>query len=382
MIRINIFGDFFVNDVSSLQIESILQKQIDEADVNVVNFEAPIRIDGEKKMPKSGPSLSQDPNAPFFLEEHGFNVVSLANNHIMDYGQDSAVQTMSSFEKSITLGTGTFSDAYRVKYLNINSIVIGFISITQYEFGVHGEEIDAESSVGTAWMCHPVVDEMIIEARSKCDFLIILPHAGLEEFEYPLPEICTLYHHWINIGASAVIAGHPHIVQPWEIYNNSPILYSLGNFCFDIKGKKSFWYNGLMAQLLITNDGIKLSTYPINYSVESNMVSLCRDIGIFQIIEEINKTFENKNKYISIVNEKCLSLSEYYNGLYELSGYYRPHFFTYIKLAVKTFVYRYIYKKEQDFDNSTLINNVRCETHRWVQSRIFEQTSNKYEFNR
>ena len=60
-------------------------------------------------------------------------------------------------------------------------------------------------------------------------------HAGLEKVNYPLPEFREQYKRFIDYGADAIIAHHPHVVQGWEYYNNKLIAYSLGNFIWQKK---------------------------------------------------------------------------------------------------------------------------------------------------
>ena len=64
--------------------------------MNVINFEGPISVNSKKATRKSGPNISQDPDAPVFLKEHGFKLFSLANNHSMDYGSQALDATIKS----------------------------------------------------------------------------------------------------------------------------------------------------------------------------------------------------------------------------------------------------------------------------------------------
>ena len=284
-------------------------------------------------------NLFQDNNAIKFLEENGFNVFSLANNHIMDYGISSLLKTTSLIKNATYVGAGNLEDAYNVKKISINNIVIGIIAITQYEFGIIDDE--DSNSMGTAWLCHPSIDKRIVEAKKDCDFLIIMPHAGLENFEYPLPEIKTLYRHFIEMGADAVIGGHPHIPQCWEFFKEKPIVYSLGNFCFDsLRPKKAMWNKGLFASLTIREKCISLN-------------------------------FKDENTYLSIVNKKCLALENTYNQYFEMSGYYKPSLKKYTRLTLGLLKRKLLGKKDISYNPNHMINCLRCETHRWVLSRIY-----------
>lgn len=196
-LKINIVGDFCSKNVSNLKFGRKLDLRLKEGNLNVVNFEAPISIPKCNPSHKSGPHLSQSVESPSFLERNGFNVISLANNHILDYGEEAAKATIKAFNSSTILGIGNFHDAYEARYLDVHGIRIGLIAIVQCEFGVHVDE-SFKNELGVAWMCHPYVDEQIIKARKECDYLIVIPHAGLELFDLPLPELKSLYRHFID----------------------------------------------------------------------------------------------------------------------------------------------------------------------------------------
>ena len=216
-------------------------------------------------------------------------------------------------------------------------------------------------------MEHPCIDKLIVDSKQQCDYLIVLPHAGLEHFTLPLPELRTLYRHFVDMGADAVIGGHPHVPQPWETYKKKPIVYSLGNFCFDRESKKTLWSIGLLANLTFDDYEVNLQIYPLHYDRNSRTVEIINDANINSILDESNKLFSNKSAYVEAVNNHCLSMKSYYNMLLEMSGYSKfsiKHCLGYIK--------RKLLGKVPTTDNSHFINCVRCETHRWVLSRIYE----------
>lgn len=372
MVNINIFGDFCVRHLDGLTFSDRLQSILDLGDINVLNFEAPIYVSNEQAIPKSGPSLSQDPDAPCFLAKHNFNLFTLANNHIMDFGKNAALKTIKAFDDFVTLGCGEWKEAYQYKIIKVKGKSIGFLALTQYEFGVLGEK--QFDDFGTAWLCHPCVDELIIEAKLYCDCLILFPHAGLEHFDYPLPELCTLYRHFIIIGVDAVIGNHPHVPQPWEYYNDSPIIYSLGNFVFDsLKPQNKWWYYGLMAQLNIDQDNrITVDVSSVAFDKNKRVVDCCDDNKLSRHLDDINEIFADTNRYIQEVNKHCLSLEFLYDYQFECSGYIRPNIRKYSKAICNRLKEKIFKSNVCQYNPTHYINNLRCEPHRWVISRIFE----------
>ena len=351
MIRINFFGDFRICDASRLRFSEELQVLINAGDVNLLNFEAPIYVEGAEKISKSGPNLYQDRKAPKVLQDFGFNVISLANNHSLDYGEDAAIETISSFDKAITLGCGKWNDAFQVKVLEIKGKKIGFL--------------------GTASMSHPVVDELILESKGKVDYLFIIPHAGIEFCSQPLPQLVTLSRHFINMGADGVIGGHPHVPQPWEIYKGCPIIYSLGNFCFELASatgnEPDNWYNSLVASFTIKDGAMSVDFHGAYFDHKAHLVNLCDgDKNHVAYMEKVCADFQDKNKYKSIINNHANSMVASYDYSFSENGFFRFGFTRYMRLLM-SYCYRKLPgKQERQFDSSHLLNDFQCEVHRWT----------------
>lgn len=367
MLKLNIVGDFFSPQLNGLQFSQPIKDKLNSADLNVVNFEGPINTNKSVPICKSGPNISQDPDAPVFLKEHGFKLFSLANNHSMDYGVQALDATIKCLNEECIVGAGLWDEAYKVKILEIKGKKIGFLAITQFEFGVLDDIAFCENKKGAAWMEHPCVDKLIVDSKQQCDYLIVLPHAGLEHFTLPLPELRTLYRHFVDMGADAVIGGHPHVPQPWEMCNDKPIVYSLGNFCFDEECNEPLWNVGLMATLSLTEGDIRLQIYPLHFDTNQRIVDFIDDDNINIRLSKDMKLFTNQSDYVETVNRYCLSMKQYYDMLFEMSGY--------SKLSVKHclgYIKRKVLRQTSSVNLSHFINSVRCETHRWVLSRIYE----------
>lgn len=367
MLKLNIVGDFFSPQLNGLQFSQSLKEKLNNADLNVVNFEGPINTNKSVPICKSGPNISQDSDAPVFLKEHGFKLFSLANNHSMDYGVQTLDATIKCLNEDCIVGAGLWDEAYKVKILEIKGKKIGFLAITQFEFGILDDIAFCENKKGTAWMKHPCVDKLIVDSKQQCDYLIVLPHAGLEHFTLPLPELRTLYRHFVDMGADAVIGGHPHVPQPWETYKNKPIVYSLGNFCFDEECAEPLWNIGLMANLSLDEDDLCLQIHPLHFDKKQRIVDFVDDDNVNLRLSKDLKLFSDQYAYVEAVNNHCLSMQSYYDMLLEMSGYSKfsvKHCLGYIK--------RKLLGKLPTTDNSHFINCVRCETHRWVLSRIYE----------
>lgn len=369
-----------VRDTSHLFFGEELSDLLKKGDVNIVNFEAPVFVKGAKGIFKSGPHLSQDKDGPLYLQEHGFNVVSLANNHAIDYGENSAITTIKSFDKAITLGCGKWDEAFKVKIINVNDTKIGFLALTQSEFGAFSDRFYDSDYVGTASLMNPEVDELILESSKEVDYLFVLPHAGMEHCPQPLPQLVTLYRHFINMGASGVIGGHPHIPQPWEIYKNCPIVYSLGNFCFDeIYSNRmipDYWDRGMIVSLIISDNKTELEIHKAHYEIQSKRVNLCdNDEDFDRFLKDICNIFKDKAKYGNVIDEHIKKMAESYGSGFSENGYFRFSVLKYVRVLISHFYRKIPGMQKRQNNSSHLLNFFQCEAHRWAIWHLLKNKS-------
>lgn len=245
---------FFAGDFCStpstkpIFVSEELKGIIRSCDFKVCNFEVPLKPTGIE--PQKERYYQQD-DAPAFLEELGFNVFPFANNHAFDYGVKGWQKTMDAFH-SHPFGSGTYEDAYRVKVVEKDGVKVGFLALCfAARFGVFDDVCEHEG-YGCAYINDLKVNHIIIDTKKVVDYLIVLPHDGIEYVDIPLPETIARYRDFIDYGADAVIGTHPHCPQGWELYNGKPVFYSLGNFLFNSKQDYSYralnrphWYEGL-----------------------------------------------------------------------------------------------------------------------------------------
>lgn len=380
MLRVSIVGDVRI-DNEHLLLGEELRNELQNSDVNVMNYEAPIKASNYSLLQKSGPRLSQNEQVIDTLVQSGFNVISMANNHAMDFGEESLLYTKSLLEKHncLTLGAGSWEDAYQIKYVEKHGVRIGFLAVTQHEFGVLDEEYNGKDQVGTAWMLHPCIDELIVEGRKQCDYLFVLPHAGIENEYYPLPELRTLYRHWINMGADGVFASHPHTPQGWEMYNNKPICYSLGNFCFENHSASlpPYWNYGLVAQVILDKEGAKLVMKSVAFDQATCILNSTEEDEFCKHIREVISILHDDKTYMEEVNSYCLRLQNLYDRAFSDSGYMKYDIKKYSKQIVLKMVGR-----EHDFSPVYIINNLQCEAHRWAILRAFKTKLNSIKTSR
>lgn len=364
--KINIFGDFVCQLDKLPVIDETIIRYIEHADLNIVNFEAPICTEDSSPIEKSGPALRQVIGAPSYLESTGFNVITVANNHFMDYGEDAAIESMSSFKKAQLLGAGYGENAYKPLIVEECGLKVGFISLTHFEFGTLSDENCGAKKFGTAWINSSMVDSIVKQTSEQVDFLIVLPHAGIENITQPLPEWRSRYRQFIDLGADLVIASHPHIIQGSEVYKGKDIFYSLGNFFFPWLGADAVpntWYNGMSVQLEITQSGIK--TTPFFTKFTNDIISIDEDSGLSLFVESSN-VLKNNKEYEVTISKECKDLLPLYYDLFYYSGYVKIGVGQWLKKCLKIILNR------TKTSNTHIINNLRCESHRYAIIRALE----------
>lgn len=362
-IKILFFGDFVSKDPYRIILSSYIKNLMNNFEIKCCNFEAPVENKGST-ISKSGISITQSVRSPKYLEELGFNIIQLANNHIFDYGHVGYKKTKTLFNKALLIGAGSYDEAYKVQTMKVKDKIIGFLALTHYEFGVLSENAKS-GDFGAAWINHPEINNIIAEAKKNLDYLFVMPHAGVEYIHAPLPEWRQRYKEFIKLGADGVIASHPHVPQGWEIYKEKPIFYSLGNFYFDvIQNNNRYWNKGLILELELsgkisfTVHNLKFEKYKISEdnseSIESHNAILCNLLN-------------DEMEYLHYINEQALKHWKTYadnlkKGLntFNLSN------------SIKTSIYSFLNSIKGKQNIPLLINLIRCESHRWFMLRALD----------
>ncbi len=174
------------------------------ANITFGNLEAPF-IEGCRNA-ETGMIFCARKEAIQGLKSAGFDVLSIANNHILNQGQGGLKQTIELLNQNgITPSTNQLT----------NKLNFGFLSF------------DLVTYPKT-----PVVEE-VEENAGEADILIVSLHWGAEYAKEPTEAQKKLAHQIIDAGAKVIVGHHPHVTQPTEKYHDGLIFYSLGNFVFD-----------------------------------------------------------------------------------------------------------------------------------------------------
>lgn len=246
------------------------------ADLRVVNLETPLADRNRyQPIPKSGPNLIGAQENIVYPEALHTDLCTLANNHIGDYGEGAALDTLSLLDEHgiAHIGAGkNKAEAYRAFRWERDGIRISILSVCENEFGMADE-----THAGSAGYDLRLLFSRIREEKECSDRVIVCFHGGSEHMPVPSPGICERYRLLIDMGADAVIGGHPHCPQGMEYYRGRPIVYSMGNFLFHAGSPKTVgagWYCGYLAACEITENGIRVEPIPYCFAEDDLHMTL------------------------------------------------------------------------------------------------------------
>lgn len=211
------------------------------ADLTIGNLESALGDIGEPE-PKAYP-FRAPPEAAEALARAGIDIVSLANNHGMDYGADGLLQGIDLLHEAGVIPIGAGADktaAYAPHITEINGLslaIFGYVNVPVEWRGFDTESWTATAdSPGLAWATVEQVTADVQAIRSEVDVVIVILHSGYEYVDPPSPIQMDLSRAAVAAGADLVVGHHAHILQGIEFYQDGVIVYGLGNFLFEIDG--------------------------------------------------------------------------------------------------------------------------------------------------
>lgn len=220
-------------------------------DITLGNLEGPVSDKGHNVGSKY--SFRMNPEVLSALKDSGFDIFNVANNHAGDWSIDAFWDTLNNLslnELAFTGGGINYTEASTVKIIEKNGVKIGFLGFSD----VGPEWLLATSEKpGILSAKDPKIIDIIKEAKTKSDFLIVSFHWG-DEYVKQNKRQEYLAHLSIDNGADIIIGHHPHVKQDIEFYKEKPIVYSLGNFVFDQYFSEDTM-NGLMIQIEVLKNG-------------------------------------------------------------------------------------------------------------------------------
>ena len=278
--------DYMWEDVSDL---------IKTADYSVFNLETSVSLRGSDTKPK-GYGFRSEPFTLEGLKNAGIDMVTIANNHVMDYGRDAFSDTLNSLDEYEIeyIGAGkNKSEASKINYQEVNGIKVGFLGASEI-LGYNSNKATDEKS-GVFYLNRNDLSDIksiISAAQSNCDVIVLVLHWDREYYDSPKEETIKMAHELIDSGADIIIGHHPHVLQGIEYYNDGIIYYSTGNFNFLIKNENAS-RSALFEVVFNKKDILSSKVYPIKINAcKANLLDKGSDT-YNTIINELNERSEN-----------------------------------------------------------------------------------------
>ncbi|MBN1183221.1 MAG: CapA family protein [Bacteroidales bacterium] len=338
----SIFNDFY----------SVLQGN----HLNITNLESPI-YNGSKPIFKTGLNIKADESVVKTLAYGGFDLVTLANNHIMDFGQEGLKSTIKicKREKISIVGAGfNLQEARKIFYKRIQGKICAILNMAENEWSTTTGEMPGSNPYNPITAYYDIQ-----EAKKKADYVILIVHGGHQHYPLPSPRMVETYRFFIDAGANIIIGHHPHCFSGYEKYNGGFIFYSLGNFIFD-RGhyKDDDWNYGYAVKLLISEKDLSFKIIPYKQCT--------RMPGVLLLNDSEKQAFNNKiHKLSSIVSDDKLLLKEWSLFTKTKKDSYLLYFEfckfrIYKSLRYRKLIPRLLSKRSMRI----LLNILRCESHK------------------
>lgn len=289
------------------------------ADITFANLESPLSDQGAK-IDGKGIWFRGKPENTQALTKAGFDVVSLANNHALDYDSPALLQTKELLEAVgiKTVGGGKdIGEARSPAIIEREGIKIAFLAYSEMADIIwsykHPRKLKATDEIpGIA----PLVVEQIIEdignVSGQADYVFVSLHWGVEYQDMPEVYQRDIAHQLVDAGADMILGHHPHCLQGIELYHDKLICYSLGNFVFDQNWSEKTKEGLLLSLTMNPTEILQAELLPI-YINDGQPVVAKDDQGMkvldrtLRISEKLGTTIElreGKGVIISKLNEE------------------------------------------------------------------------------
>lgn len=236
--------EFIISDVKHI---------FEESDISMVNLECAISEIGTKAPDKQF-TFRAKPQTLDVLKFSKMDIVSLANNHTLDFGVEALLDTFQNLRDYGIKYAGAgmnMDEAARPVFIEENGIKIAFIASSRVIPVVSWTA--GENTPGLAVTYDPKRTlEEIAFAKKQADIVVVYVHWGEERKEMPLDYQKNMARAYIDEGADIVVGAHPHVLQGLEFYKGKLIAYSLGNFIFTDSRK-----NTMVLQVEVNKSGVE-----------------------------------------------------------------------------------------------------------------------------
>lgn len=374
--KVLIGGDIYLGASSEkLSIENPrelfgeLSDLFEQADVSLANLECPL-TDSEVAIVKTGPNIKAGKECITAINYLNVDLVTLANNHIMDFGIKGLQDTLAVCEENQihTVGAGMTERASAKPYIKkVEGQTVAIVNFAENEWA------SANADQGGANPMDVIENvRQIQSAKADADHVIVIVHGGHEHYEYPSPRMVSQYRFYVEQGASAIVGHHAHCVSGYEVYKDAPIFYNIGNLLFDSSTKDPKWFEGMLVELDI-NHKIGFKLIPYYQSKQGNSgVHLMQGGGekqFYQKLEKLSEAIHNgvlERKWSELIHKEFFIRRR--QLLSKTSKFYRL-------LGKLKMIEPFLNKRQIRL----MLNLTRCEAHRDVSVGVLEMAKRRSE---
>ncbi|AOT68476.1 CapA family protein [Geosporobacter ferrireducens] len=299
-VTISLAGDVMLDRSIGSQIERNgvdypwieVKPYFEKSDLVLLNLETSVGVKGAASPDKSY-TFQSKPETLTGLVNAGVDGVSIANNHILDFGQEGFIETLENLEKSKIKYAGggrNIQKALTPAIWEVNGQKIGFLAFSRVIYDMSWYATDKRPGIVSAYD-HYVnqIKDTVSQTKQHVDYLIVSVHWGKELDQFPQGYQEKLGKVIIDSGGDVVMGHHPHVLQGIEFYKNKPILYSLGNFVFNSKGQLS--NRSMIFNIEVSKQGM-INSWIVPISIVNGQPKAAEEKEAKAIIDNLNRISE------------------------------------------------------------------------------------------
>ena len=251
-----------------------LADRLASADITVGNLESTLSMSGPPR--QGADSFGADTSVLEGIRMAGFDLLSVANNHLGDFGEDAIVETLDRLDDAglRTVGAGAdLAQAAEPLVITVNGVKVGFIATDSIgETPAAGRNSPGTNRVNAPPRTGPLdrraLDRVADSVRTlDADVVIALPHWGTQYTNRPERSQRRIARAMADAGVDVVVGGHPHWVQGWESIGSATVVHSLGNFVFDMDFMRET-NEGIFVEV-ISRGGRVVAVEPVPYVIDA-----------------------------------------------------------------------------------------------------------------
>lgn len=350
-------AELFKSGAVQALIGEELLSMLQGAQYRIFNLEVPL-TDTCTPIEKCGPALIASKAAVAGYKAVNVNLLTLANNHIMDQSAQGLHTTVKTLDENgiAHVGSGNTRQEAKEPYIfELDNKKIGIYACAEHEFSIAGENIPGANPFDPLESL-----DHIATLKTQCDYVIVLHHGGKEHYRYPSPNLQKVCRKMVEKGADLVICQHTHCIGCEEKYLGGTIVYGQGNFLFDLN-ESECWQTGLLVQV---SDNFDITYIPL--VKRGNGVRLADEKEGRKILDafygrsaEIAQDGFVENQYIKFAKEM---LDQY---LFSLSGMRRSFAYRVVNKLLCHRLEPWLLKRKYDVARKRAVRNyIECEAHR------------------